>query len=374
MKKILCLFVISVLLLNVTAFACTSILLKATDGTVIRSRSMEYSVPADYKVVTVPRNVKYNGLFPVNNKGLKWTGKYGVVGITFEAVPGNIQMIADGLNEKGLSCGELYFAQSVGYTHYSSQYENTALAPWSFPQWVLSNFATVEEVKKGLNGIVITDTEMEGLGLLPLHYIVCDTTGKSIVIEPINGKLQVSDNPFGCMTNNPSFDWHMTNLQCYLNLGNKNITSKDFNTASGGKIQVNAIGSGNAYLGLPGDAESPSRFIRTVFYTQSATPVDNAADLLNQSIGIMNNFFLVKGFIVEDKLIAKDAKYGYSQWEVFNDLTNKIFYFRSYSNLNIRKIDLKKIDFSKQEVKILTVESNSDYQDLTDKMTKNPDK
>ncbi len=335
---------------------------------------MEYSVPADYNVITVPRNVKYSGLFPASKDGLKWTGKYGVVGITFETVPGLVQMISDGINEKGLSCGELYFAQSVGYTHYTPEVAHKALAPWAFPQWILSSFATLDEVKNAIDGIVITDTSIEGLGLLPLHYIVCDLSGNSIVIEPINGKLKVWDNPLGTLTNNPPLDWHMTNLQNYLNLSNKNIGTKDFKGTDGKPLTINGIGSGNGYKGLPGDAESPSRFVRTVFYTQSVIPVNNAQDLLNQSIGIMNNFFLVKGFICEDKTITKGANYGYSQWEVFNDLTNKIFYYRSYDNLNIRKIDLKKVDFSIPEVKLIPIDYKLEYQDMTDKMTKNPEK
>jgi len=374
MKRIVIMMLTINFLLSMPVSACTSILLKATDGTVIRSRSMEYSVAADYAVVSVPGNVQYNGLFPVSGKGLKWKGKYGVVGITFEALPGLTQMVSDGMNEKGLSCGELYFSESVGYTRYTNENDSRALAPWTFPQWVLSNFATLDEVKKALRSIVITDNEIQKLGLLPLHYIITDPRGDSIIVEPISGELKVWDNPLGSMTNNPPHDWHMTNLQNYLFLGNKNISSKEFKAIDGRQFAVKGIGSGNGYQSLPGDASSPSRFIRTVFYTQSAIPVNNAADLLNQSIGIMNNFFLVKGFIVEDVSATNPYKYGYSQWEDFCDQTNRVFYYRSYNNPIIRKIDLKRIDFSKQAVKVIPVDYKLHIIDLTDTMRHNPEK
>jgi choloylglycine hydrolase len=51
----------------------------------------------------------------------------------------------------------------------------------------------------------------------PPHYVVHDESGKSIVIEYVEGKLHVYDNVIGVITNSPAFDWHITNLRNYLN-------------------------------------------------------------------------------------------------------------------------------------------------------------
>jgi hypothetical protein len=52
----------------------------------------------------------------------------------------------------------------------------------------------------------------------PIHIAVHDTAGNNIVIEFIEGKVNVYDNPIGVMTNAPTFDWHLTNLRNYVNL------------------------------------------------------------------------------------------------------------------------------------------------------------
>jgi hypothetical protein len=41
---------------------------------------------------------------------------------------------------------------------------------------------------------------------------------KSIAVEPVDGTLKVTDAPLGVMTNAPTYDWHMTNLDNYINL------------------------------------------------------------------------------------------------------------------------------------------------------------
>ena len=84
-----------------------------------------------------------------------------------------------------------------------------------------------------------------------------DKSGKSIAIEPRGGVLKVTDAPLGVMTNAPTYDWHMTNLDTYINLNTKDIGSEKL-----GAVTLSATGSGSGMLGLPGDFTPPSRFIR----------------------------------------------------------------------------------------------------------------
>ena len=51
-----------------------------------------------------------------------------------------------------------------------------------------------------------------------LHWMISDKTGKSIVVEKTKDKFAVYDNPVGVLTNNPTFDWHLTNLNEYMNI------------------------------------------------------------------------------------------------------------------------------------------------------------
>lgn len=52
------------------------------------------------------------------------------------------------------------------------------------------------------------------LPLSPLHWLLADKE-KSIVIESMKDGLHIYDNPVGVLTNNPSFDYQLFNLNNY---------------------------------------------------------------------------------------------------------------------------------------------------------------
>ena len=105
--------------------------------------------------------------------------------------------------------------------------QSKALSPADFPNWLLTQFGSVDEVRKAVESgaVVIAPTVLDGWGPVapPFHYVVYDKTGASLVIEPVGGKLVVNDNPLGVLTNSPSFDWHMTNLRNYIALNPRNV-------------------------------------------------------------------------------------------------------------------------------------------------------
>ena len=40
-----------------------------------------------------------------------------------------------------------------------------------------------------------------------------------------------------------------------------------------------------------------------------------------------------------------------TQWVTFRDVTNKIMYFKTYENQNLRKLDLKRLDYKAKDIK-----------------------
>jgi choloylglycine hydrolase len=91
----------------------------------------------------------------------------------------------------------------------------------------------------------------------PAHFFLQDKSGKSLVVEPVDGTLKVHDAPLGVMANAPTYDWHMTNLANYINLSVNDIESIKL-----GAQKISAFGAGGGLLGLPGDFTPPSRFAR----------------------------------------------------------------------------------------------------------------
>jgi len=177
--------------------------------------------------------------------------------------------------------------------------------------------------------------------IFPLHFAMYDTTGKSIVVEYVGGKLNVYDNKIGVMTNSPSYDWQITNLANYVHLRPQNPNPVIQN---GMTFAVN--GQGFGMIGLPGDISPPSRFVKIATFLQVVYPANTGADALNLAEHIINNVDIPLGLAREPDSgnITTDT----TEWVVFKDLTHKIFYYRTYADLTLRAVSMDKIDFSEK--------------------------
>jgi len=171
-----------------SAEACTGIRLTAQDGSVIHARTLEFAVDLKSDVIVVPRGYSRIGTTPDGKNGLKWKSKYASVGANGVGMPVSF----DGFNEKGLAIGLFYFPGTAKYMDYTAADAGKTVAPWEMGSWMLENFATVEEVKENAGKIVVPAVVFEAWGFAPpVHYVVHDASGKSIVIEYVNGKLNI---------------------------------------------------------------------------------------------------------------------------------------------------------------------------------------
>jgi len=328
-----------------SADACTGIKLKTKDGKTVSGRTLEFGVEVKTSIIAVPLNYQFIGKTDKGN-GLKYKTKYSMTGIiTFSDMN-----IADGMNSAGLSCGAFYFPTFAEYTPLTKENQSKALSPVDFNNWVLAQFATVDEVRKAIENeeVVIVPTVLEGWGTTapPFHYVVYDKSGKSIVIEPIKGKLVVYDNPIGVMTNAPTFDWHMINLRNYTNLKTENASSM---TIEG--VTFKQLGQGSGMNGIPGDFTPPSRFVRATAFIVTALPTETTFDAIKDVFHILNNFDIPKGFsreIVKGKIYA-----DYTQLTCARDPQTLKYYYKTYDNQTVKEFDLNLFDSRSKEILIL---------------------
>lgn len=349
-----CLFTI-LSFISAPALSCTGLQVQAKNGSYINGRTVEFGIPLDLTGLVIPRNYTFKGSLPNDALGLIYTSKYAVVGANAFGAPA----ILDGVNEKGLSAGAFYFPGYAGYATLTKENSNHAIAPTEFVNWVLTQFGTVDEVKQNLHAIVIAPTSMpEWGGVPPFHYVVYDKSGKSIVIEPINGELKVYDNPVGVITNSPTFDWHLTNLSNYLNLSPMNSPSKQIDG-----MQIKSFGQGSGLHGLPGDFTPPSRFVRAAIFASTALPVKNADQAVLQAFHILNQFDIPVGSVraKEGNSIATDATIATS----VKDPTNAKYYFRTYSDQTIKLINLKAFDLNAKKLKSIPMGSAQPVVDIS---------
>jgi len=202
-------------------------------------------------------------------------------------------------------------------------------------------------------GVILVPTAVEALGAPPpLHFIVRDQSGKSLVIEPLEGKLRIYENPVGVLTNSPTFDWHLTNLRNYIGLTAQNVSSIQL----GGNFTLPQFGQGNGMFGLPGDSSPPARFVRAVAYSQTALLAATAADAVLQVFHIMNSFDIPLGS-VRDK-DGNAVHIDYTVWTSVADLKNLRWYFRTYTDQTIRQIDLRKaLGAAGNQVRLISMSS-----------------
>ena len=88
-----------------------------------------------------------------------------------------------------------------------------ALSNGFFCDHVLESYSDVVLLENDLrNGIL----NVYGPSLLNVHFVVRDRFGSSLIVEFINNKIVVyRDDEIGIFTNEPTFDFHLTNVQHY---------------------------------------------------------------------------------------------------------------------------------------------------------------
>lgn len=330
------------LFLNLPIHACTDFKLTAKDGTILITRSMEFGQDLQSNLRSSPRGRLFTTKTPNDKPGITWTSTYGYV-----YVDGfNVDASFDGMNEAGLTFEYLYLPGETQYQTIPQGKDGQAIPYVLFGDWVLGNFKTIDEVKQALTNVYVSTQIIPQLGnaVLPAHASIYDASGKGIVVEFYNDKINVYDN-IGVMTNSPKYDWHLANLRNYINLSADNPSPI---TQDG--IVYTGTGQGTGAVGLPGDASPPSRFVKIAFMIANVYAAQNATELVNLATHVINNVDIPSGFIraVSNGVTATDT----TQWVVFKDVTHKVFYYRTYNDLTLRSITMEKIDFSKNAVRL----------------------
>lgn len=319
------------------AEACTGISMFAADGSYFQARTIEWAgTNLNSMYVVVPRNFSQTSFTPKGANGMTFISKYGYIGLAVHEK----EFIAEGLNEAGLSAGLFYFPNFGSYQLYDEKYNSTTIADLQLVSWILSQFATVDEVKANINKVRVVSL-MGGDGSAEaIHWRVGDKSGKQIVIEIEKGVPHIYDNPIGVITNAPNFPWHLSNLSNYINLTPINPPAHKM-----ADFMVEPIGHGNGFLGLPGDFTPPSRFVRAAFFKSTAPMLPTARATMLQCFHILNNFDIPIGMNFPKNEIPDLP--SATQWTSVIDLTNGVVYYKTFDNNNIRMIDLKNIDFGK---------------------------
>ncbi len=295
---------------------CTSIFYKTKNS--YFGRTLDYEFSYGEKITITPRNYPFKFRYLKENNN-----HYAIIGMAH--IENNYPLYYEAMNEKGLAIAGLNFVNNAKYNEVIDRKNN--VCQFELIPYILINCTNIDEVKKILKKINITNTPFSGnLPCSSLHWMVSDLNN-SIVIESTKDGLNIYDNEIGVLTNNPPFINQLENLNKYQYLSNEN-KNDSYNEAY--------FSRGLGAVGLPGDLSSMSRFVRVYFTKKYSLSSEEETKSVGQFFHIMNSVNQQRG------CCKLNDKYEITIYTSCLNLNEGIYYYNTYNNKQISAINLFK--------------------------------
>ena len=253
---------------------------------------------------------------------------YAMIGMA--TVVDNYPLFYDATNEKGLSMAGLNFPGNADYKPFTEGKEN--VSPFEFIPWILRQCGNVAEARELLRRINLLEENFSSeLPLSPLHWMISDRE-ESITVEAVTEGLKIYDNPVGVLTNNPTFDYHMFNLNNYMSLSRETPV----NTFSD-NLDLKPYSRGMGGMGLPGDLSSASRFVKATFTKMNSRSGESESESISQ-------FFHILGSVAQQRgcVHMGEGKYEITLYSSCCNTDKGIYYYTTYENSRITGVDMHK--------------------------------
>jgi penicillin V acylase-like amidase (Ntn superfamily) len=290
---------------------CTRLVYLGPDDLVITGRSMDFSIDIPANLWIFPRGMQRSG--QVGPNSICWQSKYGsVVASSWDiATP-------DGMNEQGLVANLLWLVASE-YQPFDKKGDKPGLSIAAWAQYVLDNFATVQEAVDELRQerFTLVSEFIPGTDkFTTVHLSVSDASGDSAIFEYIAGKLVIHHNQaYQVMTNDPPFAQQLV-IQSYW-----------------------ATIPGNVFL--PGTSKAPDRFLRASYYLQMIPQTSDARVAVASVLSIVRNVSVPYGIATADQPHLSNTR-----WRVVADQKHRMYFFENVLTPNVVWVNFKDIDFA----------------------------
>ncbi len=307
---------------------CTAIAYKTKDH--YFGRNLDYEFAYNQTVTVTPRNYPFT---------FRRTGEmkthYAMIGMAY--VQEDYPLYYDATNEKGLSIAGLNFPKNADYK--SEQAGKDNVAPFEFIPWILGQCANVGEAREKLSRLNMLNEDFSAaLPLSPLHWIISDRE-ESIAAESVKEGLKVYDDPVGVLTNNPTFDYHITNLANYMSL-----SAEDPKNSFAKGLELSPYSRGMGSLGLPGDLSSASRFIKAAFTLANSVSGETEEESISQ-------FFHILASVEQQRGCCKvEGGWEHTIYSSCCNTDRGIYYYTTYENSRITGVDMHREDLESSKL------------------------
>ncbi|MBR3968282.1 MAG: choloylglycine hydrolase [Clostridia bacterium] len=302
---------------------CTAISFKSNDHYFGRNLDLEYSY--NETVTITPRNYVFRF-----RKIEKVESHFAMIGMAY--IADGYPLYYDATNEMGLSIAALNFPKNAHYKPFREGKDN--ITPFELIPWILCRCATVNEAEKLLKRInILNENFSEQLPLSPLHWIISDKE-RSITLESVKSGINIYDNPVGVLTNNPTFDYQLFNLNNYISLSNDAAQNK---FAQNNDFKLEQYSRGMGAMGLPGDFSSMSRFVRATFVKFNSVLGKSEEENVGQFFHILKTVEMPRGCVK-----AGEDNYAITIYSSCCNTERGIYYYTTYGNSQINAVDMHK--------------------------------
>lgn len=296
-------------------------------------RTLDYEFSYGDEIAVMPRNFsfKLRHMEEIRNH-------YAIIGMAHVAE--GYPLYYDAVNEKGLGIAGLNFVGNAVYNKYNPEKDN--ITQFELIPYILCLCSSVREAVGLLAKLNISDTPFnDKLPVASLHWILADKN-EAVTIEAVEDGLRIYDNPVGILTNNPTFDRQMFNLNNYMSLSASN-PKNNFSD----KLDLSTYSRGMGALGLPGDLSSPSRFVRAAFVKMNSVSGDSENESVSQFFHILNSVEQQRGCCE-----VENGKYEITIYTCCCNADKGIYYYNTYGNHQITAVDMHRENLEGSELSL----------------------
>lgn len=302
---------------------CTAVAFQSRDFYFGRNLDLEYSYHEE--VTITPRN------YPFRFRNAETISHhYAMIGMAYNLE--DYPLYYEATNDAGLSMAGLNFPGNADYKPFEEGKDN--ITSFEFIPWILCQCATIAQAREKLSRLNLISLPFnQNLPTSPLHWIISGRDG-SITVESVKEGLKVYDNPVGILTNNPTFDYHMTNLSNYMALS----TEPPANHFCG-SLPLAPYSRGMGAMGLPGDLSSASRFVKAAFTKLNSRCGSSEAESVSQFFHILKSVEQQRGCVH-----MGGEKYEITIYSSCCNADKGIYYYTTYDNGQISAVDMQRED------------------------------
>jgi choloylglycine hydrolase len=291
---------------SLPVFPCTTFILQGGGNRIYFGRNLDWDWDAGMVFVN-PRHVQKRAFVAAENAA-KWTSKYGSV--TFNQLGRELPF--GGMNEAGLVVENMWL-DDTQYPPVDSRPEINML---QWIQYQLDNYSTVKEVIESEKKIRLENTPVRAR----IHYLICDARGNSAIIEFLNGSMKVhsgKDLRYAALAND-TYEKSAANFRADASRGD--LTKPLANT------------------------DSVPRFCRAAARAKAFKASKNPAQNVAYAFDTLNQV----------------RQGNYTAWQMVYDVAARQIHFRTRSNQQDRRVDLKPLNFDcNRPIQFADIQSNA---------------